>query len=69
MSQVPGGTVDLQIRRVTKRFEHGPVAVADFSLTGEAGELLSLRWPSGYGKTTTLRSSSRSRALLRGVFS
>ena len=42
MSQVPGGTVDLQIRRVTKRFEHGPVAVADFSLTVQAGERLSL---------------------------
>ena len=47
--------VDLELRGVTKSFELGPVAVAEFGLAVEAGELVSLLGPSGCGKTTTLR--------------
>ena len=41
--------------RVTKTFENGFVAVADFSLAINDGELLVLVGPSGCGKSTALR--------------
>lgn len=44
----------VEINAVTKRFGN-VVAVADFSLEVQRGELVTLLGPSGCGKTTTLR--------------
>ncbi len=51
---VAGGSADLQIRQVTKRFGDF-VAVDDLTLTIPAGSFFALLGPSGCGKTTTLR--------------
>jgi len=44
----------LELVNVTKRFGD-QVAVSDFNLTVDDGELVSFLGPSGCGKTTTLR--------------
>jgi ABC-type Fe3+/spermidine/putrescine transport system ATPase subunit len=46
--------IDVELRRITKRFED-VVAVDALDLTVYRGEFLSLLGPSGCGKTTTLR--------------
>lgn len=46
--------VDIELRRVMKRFADAPV-VQDVSLTVGRGEFFSILGPSGCGKTTTLR--------------
>ena len=45
---------DLELRAVSKRFDHQSWAVRDVSLTLPHGEFLTLLGPSGSGKTTTL---------------
>ena len=45
----------LEINNVNKSFSKDTVAVQDFNLQVEAGELVSFLGPSGCGKTTTLR--------------
>ena len=45
----------IEIRNVTKAFSQTTVAVKDFSLDIDKGELISFLGPSGCGKTTTLR--------------
>ncbi len=50
----------IELDHVEKRFDaHGAPAVADLSLTVEAGELVALVGPSGCGKTTTLKMINR----------
>ena len=46
---------DIQLRRLTKRFPGGLVAVDNVDLTVNSGEVMCLLGPSGCGKTTTLR--------------
>ena len=53
-SWAPGGTVDVHLERVTKRFGE-VVAVDDLTVDIRSGEFFSLLGPSGCGKTTTLR--------------
>jgi ABC-type Fe3+/spermidine/putrescine transport system ATPase subunit len=53
-STASGGT-GLELRRVTKVFPGGVLAVDDFNLTIAHGEYVVLLGPSGCGKTTTLR--------------
>jgi putative spermidine/putrescine transport system ATP-binding protein len=45
----------LEINNVSKHFGKDTVAVEDFNLQVEKGELVSFLGPSGCGKTTTLR--------------
>ena len=45
----------LEIQNVSKSFSQSAVAVKDFSLEIDRGELVSFLGPSGCGKTTTLR--------------
>jgi ABC-type Fe3+/spermidine/putrescine transport system ATPase subunit len=45
----------LTLQNVRKRFPNGTVAVGDFNLEVQPGELITLLGPSGCGKTTTLR--------------
>ena len=52
--RVQGANAAVEINVVTKRFGN-VVAVADFSLKVQRGELVTLLGPSGCGKTTTLR--------------
>ena len=49
-----GHSFEVQFERVWKRFG-GTTALAEFTLTVRAGELLALLGPSGSGKTTALR--------------
>jgi spermidine/putrescine transport system ATP-binding protein len=51
---VPGGTPDVRLDHVTKRFDD-VVAVDDLTLEIEPGSFYALLGPSGCGKTTTLR--------------
>ncbi len=46
---------EIELAQVRKEYPGGVVALADFSLRIESGELLVLVGPSGCGKTTTLR--------------
>ena len=41
--------------KVSKRFDHDTMALRDFSLSIEDGELMVLVGPSGCGKSTALR--------------
>jgi NitT/TauT family transport system ATP-binding protein len=45
----------LRLSHVRKKFEHGPTALDDLSLTVERGEFVSVVGPSGCGKSTLLR--------------
>ena len=45
----------LELTGIQKRFPGGVVAVEDFNLDAARGEFVSFLWPSGCGKTTTLR--------------
>jgi NitT/TauT family transport system ATP-binding protein len=49
------GNVVVSIRRVSKKFSNGTLAVRDVDLDLYAGEFLSLLGPSGCGKSTLLR--------------
>ncbi len=49
------GDVVVSIRRVSKKFSNGTLAVRDVDLDLYAGEFLSLLGPSGCGKSTLLR--------------
>ncbi len=49
------GSALVSLRRVSKRFSNGTVALRDMELEVEAGEFLSLFGPSGCGKSTALR--------------
>ena len=51
----PRGDVVVSIRRVSKKFSNGTLAVRDVDLDLYAGEFLSLLGPSGCGKSTLLR--------------
>ncbi|TAN31626.1 MAG: ABC transporter ATP-binding protein [Castellaniella sp.] len=46
---------DVSIRQLEKRFGKSSIAVSNFSLDVEDGELVTFLGPSGCGKTTTLR--------------
>jgi peptide/nickel transport system ATP-binding protein len=51
----PGTPALLDVQRVVKRFDDGAAAVADFSMTMQAGESVGLVGESGSGKSTTSR--------------
>lgn len=51
----PGTPPLLDVKRLAKRYDLGPPAVADFSMTMAAGESVGLVGESGSGKTTTSR--------------
>jgi peptide/nickel transport system ATP-binding protein len=54
--QPPPGTPPLlEVQRLSKRFDEGEAAVADFSMTISAGESVGLVGESGSGKSTTSR--------------
>jgi len=45
----------IQLLHVTRRYERGPTALSDVTLTIEPGEMVFLTGPSGAGKSTLLR--------------
>ncbi|HLX15527.1 MAG TPA: ABC transporter ATP-binding protein [Bradyrhizobium sp.] len=51
----PGTPPLLDVKNLAKRYDQGPPAVADFSMTMAAGESVGLVGESGSGKTTTSR--------------
>jgi peptide/nickel transport system ATP-binding protein len=51
----PGTPPLLDVKNLTKRYDQGPPAVAEFSMTMAAGESVGLVGESGSGKTTTSR--------------
>jgi ABC-type glutathione transport system ATPase component len=51
----PGTPPLLDVQKIAKRYDQGPPAVADFSMTMAAGESVGLVGESGSGKTTTSR--------------
>ncbi len=51
----PGTPLLLDVKNLAKRYDQGPPAVADFSMTMAAGESVGLVGESGSGKTTTSR--------------
>jgi ABC-type glutathione transport system ATPase component len=51
----PGTPLLLDVKTLTKRYDDGPAAIADFSMTMSAGESVGLVGESGSGKTTTSR--------------
>jgi ABC-type glutathione transport system ATPase component len=51
----PGTPPLLEVQKLAKRFDQGSAAVADFSMTIEAGESVGLVGESGSGKSTTSR--------------
>jgi ABC-type glutathione transport system ATPase component len=51
----PGTPLLLDVQKLAKRYDQGPPAVADFSMTMAAGESVGLVGESGSGKTTTSR--------------
>jgi peptide/nickel transport system ATP-binding protein len=51
----PGTPLLLDVKSLTKRYDDGPAAIADFSMTMAAGESVGLVGESGSGKTTTSR--------------
>jgi peptide/nickel transport system ATP-binding protein len=51
----PGTPPLLDVKNLVKRYDQGPPAVADFSMTMAAGESIGLVGESGSGKTTTSR--------------
>jgi ABC-type glutathione transport system ATPase component len=55
----PGTPPLLDVKNLAKRYDQGPPAVADFSMTMAAGESVGLVGESGSGKTTTSRMISR----------
>jgi len=55
----PGTPLLLDIKSLTKRYDDGPAAIADFSMAMAAGESVGLVGESGSGKTTTSRTICR----------
>ena len=53
--RAPGTPPLLEVRKLAKRYDDGPAALADFSMTMAAGESVGLVGESGSGKTTTSR--------------
>src|SRR4029077_7333827 len=51
----PGAPPLLDVKNLAKRYDQGPPAVADFSMTMAAGESVGVVGESGAGKTTTSR--------------
>jgi ABC-type glutathione transport system ATPase component len=51
----PGTPLLLDVQKLAKRYDQGPPAVAEFSMTMAAGESVGLVGESGSGKTTTSR--------------
>ncbi|QEX21990.1 hypothetical protein FRZ61_19190 [Hypericibacter adhaerens] len=49
----------IEFRHVSKRFDHGGLAVDDLSFRVEAGSTMALVGPSGCGKTTSLKMINR----------
>ena len=54
-ASAPGTPLLLDVKNLAKRYDQGPPAVADFSMTMAAGESVGLVGESGSGKTTTSR--------------
>jgi len=55
LAVTPGTPPLLDVKNLVKRYDQGPPAVADFSMTMAAGESIGLVGESGSGKTTTSR--------------